>query len=274
MRAAAGRFDPGTPRDFRELAVLLARDWQREKGLRRIGIAGGQGTGKSTLGRALLQACSAIGLRTCVLALDDYYLSRTERAALARRVHPLFETRGPPGTHDVARLEHDLVALATDGACEVDVPIFDKGLDDRVGTRRLSGPFDLVLLEGWCVGATAAPEAALYRPCNAIERDADPDGRWRRHANDRLAREYAALFAHLDRLVFLKAPDLDAVRRWRLEQEAERPLEQRLDAAAIERFVAHYERITRDMLAGLPGRADWTILLGTDHSIAAIERRR
>ena len=46
-----------------------------------------------------------------------------------------------------------------------------------------------------------------------------------------------------------------------------------MDAAAIDRFVEHYERITRDMLASLPGRADWTIELAPDHRIAGIVRR-
>lgn len=271
LRAAVERLDSATPRDLRELAVLLVRAWQVPPRPRRVGLAGGQGTGKSTLARAIEEAGALFGLRIGVLALDDYYLPRTERAALARRVHPLLETRGPPGTHDVAGLARDLVALG--GVGEVDVPVFDKGLDDRVGTARLAGPFDVVVLEGWCVGAGAVSETELATPCNALERDRDPDGHWRRFVNERLATDYAALFAQLERIVFLRAPDLDCVRRWRLEQERARPAELRLDAAAIERFVAHYERITLAMRATLSGRADWTIGLALDHSIASIERR-
>ena len=90
--------------------------------------------------------------------------------------------------------------------------------------------------------------------------------------NSELARGYATLWRELESLVFLRVPDLDAVRRWRLEQEAERPVDRRLDAAAIARFVAHFERITLDLVAELPGRADWTITLAPDHSIASIQR--
>ncbi|MBK7948891.1 MAG: kinase [Deltaproteobacteria bacterium] len=247
------------------------RDGAKVAGARRVGLSGGQGTGKTTLARLIEGACSGIGLRACVLALDDYYLPRAERLALAARVHPLFETRGPPGTHDVARLREDLGALA--GAGVVEVPVFDKGRDDRVGTRSLEGPFELVVLEGWCVGAGASPEAGLCTPFNALERDEDRDGRWRRASNEALASSYAALFARLDELVYLRPPDLDSVRRWRLEQEAERPAERRMDAAAIERFVAHYERITEAMRASLPDRLEWTIELARDHSIAHIVRR-
>ncbi len=264
-----GGSDPDARRDFHELAALLAESLSAAR-FRRIGLAGGQGTGKSTLARLLEQAGARFGLRVCTLALDDYYLPRVERLVLAARVHPLFETRGPPGTHEVTLLRDHLIALGGPGV--VDVPRFDKGRDDRNGTRRIEGPCDVVVVEGWCIGARSVAEAALVEPCNALERESDPDGRWRRHANEQLAAGYAELFSLLDAIVYLRAPDLAAVRRWRLEQEAERPDHQRMEAAAIDRFVEHYERITRDMLVTLPGRADWTIELAPDHTIAGIAR--
>ena len=45
------------------------------------------------------------GIPTEVLSLDDFYLGRRDRAALARDVHPLLATRGVPGTHDLALLD-------------------------------------------------------------------------------------------------------------------------------------------------------------------------
>src|SRR3546814_14002567 len=58
---------------------------------------------------------------------------------------------------------------------------------------RVEGVVDLVLFEGWFLGTPAEPEAALAEPLNALERDEDPDGRWRRWCNDALARDYPPL---------------------------------------------------------------------------------
>jgi D-glycerate 3-kinase len=267
------RLDPSAPRDYRELAALLACEW-RAAPPRRVGLAGGQGTGKSTLAGLLEQACAAVGLRACALPLDDFYLTQAERRALAGRVHPLLVTRGPPGTHDMARCLAAVQALGgagpSDAAEPLALPVFDKGLDDRVGHRSLRGPFDVVVLEGWCVGARAVAEESLHRPVNALERDEDRDGRWRRFVNARLASDYQPVWDRLDLRILLQAPSIDAVRRWRLEQEAARPSEQRWDAPAIDRFVQHFERITRSMLEpGFEG-ADLIVQLDEAHRVAGL----
>lgn len=267
------RLDPSAPRDYRELAALLACEW-RAAPPGRVGLAGGQGTGKSTLAGLLVQACDAVGLRACVLGLDDFYLTQAERRALAERVHPLLVTRGPPGTHDMADCFSALQALAAvgpgDGGESLVLPVFDKGLDDRVGHRSLQGPFDVVVLEGWCVGAEAVADRDLLQPANALERDEDPDGRWRRFVNARLAGDYQPVWDRLDLRILLQAPSIDAVRRWRLEQEAARPPQRRLDAEAIDRFVQHFERITRSMLEpGFEG-ADLFVQLDEAHRVAGL----
>lgn len=253
--------------DYRQLAGRLAGLWKSARP-RTVGLAGGQGAGKSTLTRFLVEACDAAGLRWAALSLDDYYLTRAERERLVARVHPLFATRGPPGTHDVERCREHLHALRRPE--EVRIPVFDKGSDDRADERVLRGPFDGVLLEGWCVGARPADEAALATPVNALEAERDPDGVWRHHANAQLAGPYARLFAELDFLIFLRVPGLAAVRRWRLQQEQERPPDQRLSAAQVDRFVQHYERVTLAMLEDLPDRADVVVELDEAHGVSAV----
>ncbi len=121
LRALIAALDPTAPGDYRELAAALAQSFRAHRP-RRIGLAGGQGTGKSTLSRLLERACDQVGIRACVLSLDDYYLPRAERLALARRVHRLFETRGPPGTHDVALCRAQMTSLSGNG--EIDLPVF------------------------------------------------------------------------------------------------------------------------------------------------------
>jgi D-glycerate 3-kinase len=156
---------------------------------------------------------------------------------------------------------------------EIELPIFDKGLDEPGGTRRVRGPFDLVLLEGWCVGAATAAESSLANPINTLERERDTDAVWRRYVNARLGDSYAEAWADLDYLVYLRVPDLEAVHRWRLQQEDSLPEHQRQGPEAIARFVEYYERITRSMMLSLPDRADLTVELADDHSISAMAFR-
>ena len=255
------------PDDYRQLAALLVDEWRR-RGIAKVGISGGQGTGKSTLSRLIVAAGAVRGIRAQALSIDDFYRTRAERHRLAEEVHPLLATRGPPGTHDIDAARHALDTLPAPG--DVVVPRFDKGIDDRAGHTVLHGPADLVVLEGWCVGAPPAAAAESFAPINALERNDDADGRWRRHVDAALRGAYADLNDAFDTLVFLQAPSLDAVRRWRLQQETERRPEQRLTARQVDRFVAHYERVTRRMLAVLPAAADTVVELGEDHRIVSL----
>jgi D-glycerate 3-kinase len=267
LRACHAALDPAAPPDYRELAALLACDWQTKQPYA-VGLAGGQGAGKTTLGRLIESACAHFDLRVCVLSLDDFYLQKAERRQLAERVHPLLETRGPPGSHDMALCARSLHALGRSG--EIQLPVFDKGLDDRSGLRKLRGPFDLVILEGWCVGARAVAEVELDAPINSLEAEHDADGAWRRFTNQALAEQYAPVWDALEAMVFVRVPSLDAVRRWRLQQEQARPIERRMDSAQIERFVAHYERITRAMIRELPATADWLVTLDEAHGVTSL----
>ena len=245
------------------------RRWLAERGgaFSVIGVTGAQGSGKSTLVRELAAQLAADGFNVATLSLDDLYRTKAERQALAREVNPLFATRGVPGTHDVALGLETIAALAQGDAARL--PRFDKGRDDRRPESDWPiAPADtqVLLLEGWCLGAAPQPEADLVLPVNALEAAEDPAGTWRGYANAALARDYPALWQQIDRLIFLAAPDWDVVAKWREQQEAE--LRQRapeaMTPADVARFIQHYERLTRWMLAELPDRADLTLRL--DHA--------
>lgn len=254
-------------RHWQPLADAIARQAAERRPLV-VGINGAQGAGKSTLCRFLEALLEQRGLRAATLSLDDLYLTRAERLALARDEHPLFATRGVPGTHDVALGEAILDALRAGRA--IVLPRFDKAADDRApdGTT-IEGPVDVVLFEGWCVGAVPQPAAILREPINRLEAEEDPDGTWRCEVNRRLATDYAELFARIDLLVMLKVESFEAVRANRRLQEhklaARNPTgEALMDDAALDRFLMHYEHLTRWMLQEMPRRADVSIQIGPD----------
>ncbi len=242
-----------------------------------FGISGLPGCGKTTFAHQLATAAGARGMRSLVVSLDDFYLGRRERRCLAREVHPLLATRGVPGTHDVDRLERVLDTLGRASRREpVALPRFDKGRDTRAAPSRwclVTQAPDLVLLEGWCVGAVPQAAAALRRACNRLERDEDPDRIWRSWVNARLAEADARLWRRLDRLVLLEAPAFAVVAHWRDEQERvlrARKAPRAMSAAALRRFLMHYERIGRHALRELPARADLRIRLDGNRGVRQI----
>ncbi len=246
-----------------------------------LGINGAQGTGKSTLADFLRVASTAMfDWNVAVLSLDDFYYTREERAALASDVHPLLMTRGVPGTHDTVMLAQCLSELRrVRRSEEVSLPRFDKAIDDRACDSMwpvVSGPIDLVILEGWCVGSQSQTEGDLREAINELERGEDCDGTWRRYANDQLRAHYAAIFDQLDMLVFLKAPSFDAILHWRLEQELKLAEKSHADSAGlmnkddIMRFIQFYERLTRVNLATLPGSADVVFHLNESHNVTGL----
>ena len=254
-----------------------------------LGLCGAQGSGKSTTARVVQDVLVKLaGLSVATLGIDDLYLSRAARRQLAHDVHPLLATRGVPGTHNVARGLAVIEALATATPTSVtSLPRFDKATDEPVAAAdepRVAGRPDVLLFEGWCVGARAEPVSALADPVNELERVEDPEGRWRRYVNERLAAEYQSLFGRLDALVMLRAPHFECVVRWRQEQEHKLAARVRdagpgagasrvMNDAEVARFVMHYERVSRHVLNEMPGYADVVVELSEAREVTAVRRR-
>lgn len=253
------------------LAAAIARRARASDQLVIVGLCGPQGSGKSTATGVLCELLRHDDLSSAALSLDDFYLPRAQREELARTTHPLLRTRGVPGTHDVELAQAVIDSLATSEPTPL--PAFDKATDDRRPRNQwplFNGPARIVILEGWCVGAAPQSAAALVEPVNALEREEDPDGRWRGYVNAQLAGPYRALFERLSPLVLLQAPSFEVVYGWRREQEQK--LRERLfreggdtrhvlSDDAVSRFVSHYERLTRHILTEMPRRADHVISL-------------
>jgi len=247
-----------------------------------VGLSGLQGSGKSTLAAQLVATAQRHGVTALAVSIDDFYFGRAERRRLARDVHPLLAIRGVPGTHDLALLDRILCELRRASSRHpVRVPRFDKGRDTRSPPsrwREVTRAPSLIILEGWCVGIPAQPAAALRRPINRLERDEDGDATWRHWVNAQLAHGYARLWRRLDCLAVLEAPDFAVVVHWRDEQE--RALRRRhaphaMTPVALQRFLQHYERLSRYALHALHGRADLRIVLDARrHVRRIIEKRR
>lgn len=270
-------------RDIQEWYLPLVADVERLRQQQApaaflLGINGAQGTGKSTLAALLVTLLQARKLRAVHLSLDDFYLGRQQRAQLARDVHPLLATRGVPGTHAVPRLLKTLHDLATaDTNAQVLLPGFEKGSDDTLAEaqwRRVRGPIDVIILEGWCVGLQPQADLALAEPVNCLEQTEDSDASWRRFVNAQLGGDYQLVFDQLDALLMLQVPGFKQVLQWRTLQEAKlrrKSVNQAdgMNAEQIARFVQHFERLTRHGLQTLPQRADIVFALNTDHQVVS-----
>jgi D-glycerate 3-kinase len=244
-----------------------------------LGINGAQGTGKSTLATLLgLLLNNDRGLTTAQLSIDDLYLTKTERSVLSKQIHPLLATRGVPGTHDTNLGIQLINSLKNGQTCHL--PRFDKALDDRSPEEywhKISTPVDVILFEGWCIGARPEPDEALASPVNQLEEREDTDGTWRSYVNSQLKQSYQEMFKLIDKLILIKAPDFECVYQWRLEQEEKLIAKVGTEAPGImnseqlARFIMHYERLTRWMLRDIPERADVVLHLTQQHQIRKAE---
>lgn len=242
-----------------------------------IGINGAQGTGKSTMAKLLSSLLTRNGHRVANLSIDDFYYSKTKRQELAREIHPLLASRGVPGTHDVSLALRLLEQLSAAGPEKtITLPGFDKSLDDCRpvdACERIRAPVDIVILEGWFIGAKPQTERELNQAINDLETTEDNDGRWRSYVNRQLAGAYQSLFGKLNMLLMLQAPGFEAVLEWRnlqeekLREHAANGASGLMDRKDIEHFIQHFERLTRHCLRTLPDAADRVFRLDTEHRI-------
>ena len=227
------------------------------------GIAGPQGTGKSTIAQLLKLVFELQGMKCTVLSLDDLYLPWNERQQFNREQFPnpyYSVPRGNPGTHDIAlgiRTLHSLCSAVPDTLTVV--PRFEKALHDGKGDRlpvrqwaATTGRPDIILFEGWCLGAQPVSHSEYegLRKSSAFLREiqsrlGDGNGTFGWQVNLALA-PYQPLFGMVDMLVYLEAPSMSCVYQWRLKQE--RHMKQRtgagLDDASVHHLVDTFMPIT------------------------------
>ena len=247
--------------------------YQKDKKTKIIGLSGGQGAGKSTITSILkLIFKKKYSLDLCVFSIDDFYKTKSERIRMSKKIHPLFVTRGVPGTHDIKLLNKVIQKLKKKKFNSVLIPKFDKSKDDRckkIKWQKIKKKPHIIVLEGWCVGAIQQKKSELLRPINIIEKKLDKRLIWRNKVNNLLKKEYKKLFNKIDKLVYLKVPDFNHIFKWRLLQEQKLKLTSKskktMSKTQIKEFIMFYERITKHMMKNFSKISDLTVFLDKNH---------
>ncbi len=261
------------------ISKMIKEDYFKKKRTKLIGLTGGQGTGKSTIANILkIILKEAYKLETVIFSIDDFYKTLDERKKMSKKIHSLFLTRGVPGTHDTKMLLQCIKSLKNNNFKKINIPKFDKSIDDRLVRSKwlkVKKKPNIVIFEGWCVGAIAQKKNDLNSSINKLEKQNDKKKIWRQKVNLKLIKDYKKIFNLIDKLIFLKVPSFKYVYKWRLLQEkklrATSKGNKTMTAKQIKNFVMYYERITKHMLKTLTYEADTVISIDNKHRLKSIK---
>jgi len=250
-----------------------------------IGLAGGQGSGKTTISSILtLILQKYFKLKVFKVSIDDFYKTRKDRKLLSKNKHPLLMTRGVPGTHDADLMLKFFKKIKSKRFKNLTVPKFDKAIDERYKKNlwyKVKSKPDVVIFEGWCVGAKAQTTKNLKKPINSLERIYDQDIKWRSYVNSQLKTKYKTLFKQLDGLLYLKAKNFDILRNWRLKQERKLWVQTKnkknlkiMSSGDVTNFMQTYQRITQQMFKDAIKSSSIIINLNNNHQIQTIKFKK
>ena len=244
-----------------------------------LGLSGSQGSGK-TMVTGILQIIlkKFFKKNIYIISIDDFYKTLRDRNRMSQQKHSLFKTRGVPGTHDINLIKNFFISVKRKKFKKIKLPKFNKSIDDRSKKNywhNINKRPEIIILEGWCVGAKPQIISSLRKPVNILERHEDKDLIWRKYANEKLKKEYKEVFAMIDYFIFMKVPNFKIVFKWRLLQENK--LRKKLyykkkimTYSAIKRFIMFYQRITLQMMKDLSKSASIVLLLKKNHEIKRV----
>ena len=244
-----------------------------------VGLAGGQGTGKTTISSLLeIILRKYFKLNVFKISIDDFYRTRTERFNLSKKVHPLLMTRGVPGTHDIKIMLDFFRKSKTKKFKSFKLPKFNKAIDDRCKKNQwytIKKRPDVVIFEGWCVGARAEKNSTIKKSINSLEKANDAQLIWRNYVNKQLKTKYKKLYDQLDCLVYLKAKNFSLLQKWRLIQEKKLWLKNKnkktnnkiMSKGDVINFMQTYQRVTQNMFKFAPRYASVILNLNSNHQI-------
>ena len=246
-----------------------------------VGLAGGQGTGKTTISSILsiiLRKC--FKLNVFVISIDDFYKTRKERFLLSKKVHSLLMIRGVPGTHDINIMLDFFKKAKSKKFKSLKLPKFDKAIDDRYKKKlwySIKKRPDVIIFEGWCIGARPQKNYQLKKHLNSIEKLNDQNLIWRKYVNYQLKKNYRKLFNQLNCLLYLKAKNFNLLQKWRLKQERKLLTFSKknknlkiMNKKEVINFMQTYERITQNMFKDVPKYASIILNLNSNHQIKSV----
>ena len=241
-----------------------------------VGLAGGQGTGKTTISSLIrIILTKYFKLNVFRISIDDFYKTRKERINLSKRLHPMLLTRGVPGTHDINMMLNFFRKSKSKKFKRLKLPTFNKAIDDRYNKKKwydLKKRPDVVIFEGWCVGAKSEKNNTLKKTINSLEKAKDQKQIWRKYVNNQLKSKYKNLYSHLNCLVYLKAKNFSLLQKWRLKQERKLWVKSKVRSKIMSRgdvlnFMQTYQRITQNMFRYMPKYASVIFNLNSNHQI-------
>ena len=244
-----------------------------------VAIIGASGSGKTTVAAILSIILKIFFKRSiCIISIDDFYKTLSDRSRMAKQIHPLLLTRGVPGTHDINLIKNFFINIQKKKFKKINLPKFNKSTDNRLKRSRwqkVNKRPEIVILEGWCVGAKAESYSSLKKPVNSLEKNEDQDLIWRKFVNAKLKKEYKKVFSMIDYLIFMKVPNFKMVFKWRFLQEVKlrkKTYQKKkiMSHNTIKRFIMFYQRITLQMMKDLSKSASVIMLLKKNHEIKKV----
>ena len=245
-----------------------------------LGLSGGQGAGKTTITSLLnIILTNYFKKKVCIFSIDDFYKTLKDRKKLSKKIHPLLKTRGVPGTHDIKFIINYLKKIKLKKNKVISLPIFDKSIDDRAiksKWKKINYIPDIIILEGWCVGAKPQSNKLLNKAVNILEKKEDLNFKWRNYVNKQLKNKYKYLFNKMNDIIYMKVPNFSSLQKWRLKQENKLRLKnikkkfKIMTNSEVLKFMMTYQRVTQQMFKDLPKIASIVLNLNKNHQIKNI----